>query len=88
MHAAPLPHQASDFLWPHTMLSGATCVVAAAAAAVYAAEPGTGFPGAAWLHPRVHFTASVVSTGGGWHDVAGALTNKGVHHIFQVGSCS
>ena len=64
-------------------------IVAAAAHVIlpevcWAAEPGTGFPGAEWLHPRIHFTPTVVSLGGGWHDIAGAITHRGVHHVFQV----
>ena len=41
------------------------------------------FPGAALLHPKVHFTPPYVSMAGGWHDIAGAITHNGVHHIYQ-----
>ena len=41
------------------------------------------YPGAEYLHPTIHFTPDYVSNVGGWHDVAGALTHKGVHHVFQ-----
>ena len=41
------------------------------------------FPGEAFLHPTIHFTPSYVSDKGGWHDVAGAITHNGVHHIYQ-----
>ena len=41
------------------------------------------FPGPAYLHPTVHFAAPWVANGGGWHDVAGAFTHLGTHHVFQ-----
>ena len=41
------------------------------------------FPGPVHLHPQIHFAPSVVSEHGGWHDIAGAFTHKGLHHIFQ-----
>jgi len=41
------------------------------------------FPGDSFLHPTIHFASNAVSNSGGWHDVAGALTHKGVHHVFQ-----
>eukprot|EP00930_Biecheleria_cincta_P099284 TRINITY_DN90919_c0_g1_i1.p1 TRINITY_DN90919_c0_g1~~TRINITY_DN90919_c0_g1_i1.p1 ORF type:complete len:560 (-),score=74.14 TRINITY_DN90919_c0_g1_i1:215-1810(-) len=41
------------------------------------------FPGPEHLHPAIHFAPSYVSEQGGWHDIAGALTHKGVHHIYQ-----
>eukprot|EP00729_Bicosta_minor_P013435 gene13435-8674_t len=43
----------------------------------------TGFPGDPMLHPGIHFTPIVVSLEGGWHDIAGAITHNGVHHIYQ-----
>ena len=43
----------------------------------------TSYPGDAHLHPTLHFTPSYISDRGGWHDIAGAITHKGVHHIFQ-----
>lgn len=42
-----------------------------------------GYPGAAYLHPTIHFATHVVSDQGGWHDIAGSITHDGVHHIFQ-----
>eukprot|EP00937_MAST-01D_sp_MAST-1D-sp2_P000575 g575.t1 len=44
--------------------------------------PGS-FPGPENLHPKIHFTPHYVSQQGGWHDVAGAITHNGVHHIYQ-----
>ena len=41
------------------------------------------FPGDSHLHPRIHNTPDYVSTRGGWHDVAGALTHNNIHHVFQ-----
>ena len=41
------------------------------------------FPGPVHLHPTIHFARGVVANGGGWHDIAGAITNKGIHHIYQ-----
>jgi len=41
------------------------------------------FPGAPHLAPKIHFAPSVVSERGGWHDIAGAITHNGVHHIYQ-----
>lgn len=41
------------------------------------------FPGASHLHPTIHFAPDYVANDGGWHDIAGALTHKGVHHIYQ-----
>ena len=36
-----------------------------------------------FLVPRVHFAPRAVSERGSWHDIAGALTHKGVHHVYQ-----
>ena len=33
--------------------------------------------------PTLHFAPPVVYRSGGWHDIAGAITHKGVHHIYQ-----
>ena len=44
---------------------------------------GAAFPGPAHLKPTVHFAPPVVSEQGGWHDVAGAITHNGIHHIYQ-----
>ena len=41
------------------------------------------FPGPELLHPKIHFTPPYVSMSGGWHDIAGAITHNGVHHIYQ-----
>ena len=41
------------------------------------------YPGADYLHPKLHFTPTVVSDRGGWHDIAGCITYYGVHHVFQ-----
>ena len=57
----------------------AVCAIAATASA----QGTTGFPGDSYVHPTIHFTPTYVSMAGGWHDVAGALTHKGVHHVFQ-----
>ena len=40
------------------------------------------YPGADFLHPKIHQSPDCLHLGG-WHDVAGALTFKGVHHVFQ-----
>ena len=40
------------------------------------------YPGAAWLAPRIHHSPDCLHKTG-WHDVAGALTFKGTHHVFQ-----
>ena len=46
--------------------------------------PGPGpFPGPELLHPKIHFTPPYVSERGGWHDIAGAITHNGLHHIYQ-----
>eukprot|EP00746_Dinoflagellata_sp_MGD_P011342 gnl/MRDRNA2_/MRDRNA2_123742_c0_seq1.p1 gnl/MRDRNA2_/MRDRNA2_123742_c0~~gnl/MRDRNA2_/MRDRNA2_123742_c0_seq1.p1 ORF type:complete len:551 (+),score=93.20 gnl/MRDRNA2_/MRDRNA2_123742_c0_seq1:62-1714(+) len=41
------------------------------------------YPGPPHVHPALHFAPSYVSDVGGWHDIAGALTHKGVHHVYQ-----
>ena len=41
------------------------------------------FPGPILLHPKIHFAPAYVSTVGGWHDIAGAITHNGIHHIYQ-----
>ena len=41
------------------------------------------FPGPDHLHPQIHFTRSIIADRGGWHDVAGAITHRGEHHIWQ-----
>ena len=43
----------------------------------------TGFPGPDHLWPAIHFAPPVVSDAGGWHDIAGAATHTGVHHVYQ-----
>lgn len=45
--------------------------------------PPPRFPGPLYLQPNVHFAPPVVATRGGWHDIAGAFTYNGLHHIFQ-----
>ena len=40
------------------------------------------YPGADFLHPKIHQSPSCLHLDG-WHDMAGALTYKGVHHAFQ-----
>ena len=40
------------------------------------------YPGNAWQHPKIHQSPDCLHVGG-WHDVAGALTLNGGHHIFQ-----
>jgi hypothetical protein len=45
--------------------------------------PPPPFPGPAFLRPKVHFAPPIVATHGSWHDIAGAFTHKGRHHIFQ-----
>lgn len=41
------------------------------------------YPGPLHLTPTLHFSPACVSSTLGWHDVAGAITHHGVHHIFQ-----
>ena len=41
------------------------------------------FPGAPHLKPAIHYAPPQISEHGGWHDIAGAITHKGVHHIYQ-----
>ena len=57
-------------------LVGGQCVVGCTV-------PQPSFPGAAHLHPTIHFTPKHVSMQGGWHDIAGAVTHNSVHHIFM-----
>ena len=40
------------------------------------------YPGDNFTHPRIHQSPDCLHRGG-WHDMAGALTFKGVHHAFQ-----
>ena len=40
------------------------------------------YPGPWYLAPKVHNSPDCLHIGG-WHDVAGALTFKGTHHVFQ-----
>ena len=35
------------------------------------------------LTPTIHFAPPSVYPGGSWHDIAGAITHNGVHHIYQ-----
>lgn len=39
-------------------------------------------PSPAYLTPKIHFVKAVYNNGG-WHDIAGAITHNGVHHIYQ-----
>ena len=41
------------------------------------------FPGPEYLRPTIHFTRDEVSEFAAWHDIAGAFTHRGVHHIYQ-----
>ena len=43
----------------------------------------TAFPGPSNLAPAFHFAPDHVSAHGGWHDIAGAVTHRGTHHIFM-----
>ena len=54
-----------------------------AALALLLARARAVFPGDPHLAPLIHFAPDVVSTVGGWHDIAGAITHHGVHHIYQ-----
>eukprot|EP00656_Telonema_subtile_P006023 TRINITY_DN12768_c0_g2_i1.p1 TRINITY_DN12768_c0_g2~~TRINITY_DN12768_c0_g2_i1.p1 ORF type:complete len:507 (+),score=67.93 TRINITY_DN12768_c0_g2_i1:174-1694(+) len=40
------------------------------------------YPGSAWLHPKIHQSPDCLHLDG-WHDMAGALSFKGEHHVFQ-----
>ena len=44
-------------------------------------QPGP--PPPSYLYPQIHFAPACVYNNGGWHDVAGAITHNGVHHIYQ-----
>ena len=39
------------------------------------------WPGELWARPRIHYSPPCMRLGG-WHDIAGALTYKGAHHVF------
>mmetsp|Transcript_73233 Transcript_73233/g.156902 ORF Transcript_73233/g.156902 Transcript_73233/m.156902 type:complete len:531 (-) Transcript_73233:48-1640(-) len=52
-------------------------VLALCATAAYAT-----YPGPAWIAPKIHHSPDCLHKPG-WHDVAGALTFKGTHHVFQ-----
>ena len=41
-----------------------------------------GYPGPAWVAPKLHHSPDCLHHAS-WHDVAGALTFKGTHHVFQ-----
>lgn len=41
------------------------------------------FPGPRHLRPTIHFAPNYVSDQGGWHDIAGAMSIDGVHHVYQ-----
>ena len=41
------------------------------------------FPGSPHLQPAIHFAPDYVALKRGWHDIAGAITHKGIHHIYQ-----
>ena len=49
------------------------CLVGACAAS---------YPGPSYVAPKIHHSPDCLHIGG-WHDVAGALTFKGTHHVFQ-----
>ena len=40
------------------------------------------YPGDDWTHPRIHQSPDCLHLDG-WHDMAGALTHNGEHHVFQ-----
>lgn len=40
-------------------------------------------PGPLHVKPKIHFAPRPIRDGGGWHDIAGALTHNGLHHIYQ-----
>ena len=44
---------------------------------------GSSFPGAAHFHPVIHFAPPIVSEHYSWHDIAGAVTHRGTHHVWQ-----
>lgn len=48
----------------------------------YTCKFGPSYPGASYLHPKIHNSPNCLNIGG-WHDIAGALTHKGIHHVFQ-----
>jgi len=43
------------------------------------------YPGEDFRHPTIHFSHSAVANNGGaaWHDIAGAFTHNGIHHVFM-----
>ena len=50
--------------------------------ALTALNPDPPYPNEAWRVPRVHHSPACLHTNG-WHDMAAALTHKGVHHTWQ-----
>ena len=44
--------------------------------------PPPPYPGPAFIAPKIHHSPDCLHEGG-WHDVAGALTFKGTHHVWQ-----
>ena len=64
--------------WVYNKVVGA--VSFAATGTMPTPAPGP-FPGPELLHPKIHFTPSHVSEQGSWHDIAGAITHNGIHHI-------
>ena len=44
--------------------------------------PDPPFPGPTWQEPKIHNAPRCLNVGG-WHDIAGAFTYAGVHHVFQ-----
>lgn len=44
--------------------------------------PPIPYPGPTYLHPTIHNSPSCLHLGG-WHDIAGALSYLGTHHVFQ-----
>jgi hypothetical protein len=46
------------------------------------ADPPPPYPGDEWLHPKIHNSPNCLHEGG-WHDIAGALSHRGTHHVFQ-----
>ena len=69
------PHLGGPTCWPKARVN---CTDAADCCA----WPSWFYPGPAYTHPKVHNSPNCLHNHG-WHDMAGALTIGGQHHVFQ-----
>ena len=63
------------------MLKATAVAASVVVATTLSSQPASAFPGPAMLKPGIHFVPTYVSDAGGWHDVAGAITEGGRHHV-------